>query len=184
MIPVFFTVSEGTPDDDICEKAILRMADGDNDALSVLYAQTKTAVFAYALSVLKSYHDAEDVMHDLYVTLCRSADKYKAEGRPMAWIITITKNLCLHRLRERGHLSDTPSDEILSHIPKNEGLTPDERLILSECLSTLSDEERQILVLHAVSGFKHREIAELTELPLSTVLSKYSRAVKKLKKLL
>ena len=48
-------------------------------------------------------------------------------------------------------------------------------------MEELSDEERQIVTLHAVSGFKHREIAELMELPLPTVLSKYSRALKRLK---
>ena len=48
-------------------------------------------------------------------------------------------------------------------------------------LTVLSDTERQIVVLHAVSGFKHREIAACLELPLATVLSKYHRAIKKMK---
>ena len=55
--------------------------------------------------------------------------------------------------------------------------------LLTECLKNLSDEERQIVMLHAVSGFKHREIARLLEMPLSTVLSKYNRAMKKLRKI-
>ena len=48
----------------------------------------------------------------------------------------------------------------------------------------LSDEERQIVMLHAAVGFKHREIARIMELPLSTVLSKYARALKRLKQYL
>ena len=48
-------------------------------------------------------------------------------------------------------------------------------------LTVLSDTERQIVVLHAVSGFKHREIAAMLNLPLPTVLSKYNRAIKKLR---
>ena len=51
----------------------------------------------------------------------------------------------------------------------------------AEALSTLSDEERQIIMLHVTAGLKHREIAQLLELPLSTVLSKYRRALSKLK---
>ena len=51
-------------------------------------------------------------------------------------------------------------------------------------LKALGDEERQIVLLHAVSGMKHRELSELLELPLSTVLSKYARALAKLKKAL
>ena len=53
--------------------------------------------------------------------------------------------------------------------------------MIRQCMDRLSDEERQIVVLHAVAGFRHREIGALLELPLSTVLSKYHRAIKKLK---
>ena len=50
-------------------------------------------------------------------------------------------------------------------------------------LAKLSQEERQIVVLHVVAGLKHREVAALLELPLSTVLNKYNRSLKKLEKL-
>ena len=56
------------------------------------------------------------------------------------------------------------------------------RLVLNEALAILSDEERQIVFLYSVSGLKHREIAALLQLPLSTTLSKYRRALSKLKK--
>ena len=46
----------------------------------------------------------------------------------------------------------------------------------------LSDEERQVVMLHAVSGLRHREIATLLEQPLSTVLSRYHRALAKLRR--
>ena len=55
---------------------------------------------------------------------------------------------------------------------------------LQQALSRLSGEERQIILLHAVSGLKHRETAALLELPLSTVLSKYHRGLKKLHSLM
>lgn len=48
-------------------------------------------------------------------------------------------------------------------------------------LNILSDEERQIITLHSISGLKHREIADLLNLKLTTVLSKYHRGLKKLK---
>lgn len=59
--------------------------------------------------------------------------------------------------------------------------TSEDRLILRTAMEALSDEERQIVALHALSGFRHREIAEVLELPLATVLSKYHRALKKLR---
>ena len=64
------------------------------------------------------------------------------------------------------------------------GLGDEEHLLLRACMEQLGGEERRIFLLHAVAGFKHREIAEFMELPLATVLSKYSRAVKKMRKYL
>ena len=61
------------------------------------------------------------------------------------------------------------------------GVTVEDRLLLRAALKQLSDAERQIVMLHAVAGLRHRETAALLELPLATVLSKYARAVKKLK---
>ncbi|MBO6061992.1 MAG: RNA polymerase sigma factor, partial [Clostridia bacterium] len=55
-------------------------------------------------------------------------------------------------------------------------------LPVAEALKTLSEDERQVILLHAVSGFKHRETASLLGLPLGSVLSLHSRARKKLKK--
>ena len=49
------------------------------------------------------------------------------------------------------------------------------------CIRDSSDAERQTVMLHAVAGLRHRESAVLLEMPLATVLSKYARAVKKLK---
>ena len=57
-------------------------------------------------------------------------------------------------------------------------------MMLEAVLSALSDEERQIVTLHALTGLRHREIARDLGLPLSTVLSRYSRALKKLKRCL
>ena len=55
------------------------------------------------------------------------------------------------------------------------------RMLLEHLFSILCEEERTIVVLHMINGLKHREIAELIGLPLSTVLSKYNRSLKKMK---
>ena len=61
------------------------------------------------------------------------------------------------------------------------GLDADERILLQQALGSLAEEERRSVLLHAVTGMKHREIAALLELPLPTVLSKYHRALKKMR---
>ena len=56
----------------------------------------------------------------------------------------------------------------------------EDRLVLRSLLEVLGQEERQVITLHALAGLKHREIARILDLPLATVLSKYSRGMKKL----
>ena len=55
-------------------------------------------------------------------------------------------------------------------------------MVLKTAFELLSEEECRIIILHAVSGMRHREIGELLQLPVSTVLSKYNRGLKKLRR--
>lgn len=163
---------------------MLRLADGEHAALGEIYDLTSASVYGYALSILRNRHDAEDVMHECYISIANAAASYRPEGKPLAWMLTVTKNLCYMHKRREKNASFVPIEDALGVLDTADGATPEDRIILKECLTSLSDEEREIVVLHAVSGFRHREIAEMLSLPLPTVLSKYSRAIKKLKKLL
>lgn len=166
------------------DRCIERTAACDREAFALLYQSTSGAVYAYALSVLKNRQDAEDVLHDSYVNIYQTAQAYRSEGKPMAWIMTITRNLCLHKLRERSRRAEQPDCDWDTLLRTDSGLGDEERLLLRACMDALGGEERKIFLLHAVSGFKHREIAEFMALPLATVLSKYSRAVKKMRNFL
>lgn len=161
---------------------IAETANKNKKAFEELYNITSPSVYSYSLSVLKNTYDAEDVMHDCYINIYNSAGTYKSDGKPMAWILTIAKNLCLGKLRVKKRQSDIADEDWEKSVSENDELDVEDKLVISKCMKCLSDEERQIVVLHAVAGFKHREIAEHMELALPTVLSKYNRAVKKLRK--
>ena len=78
---------------------LARVAGRDREALAELYQRTRTSVYGFALSILKNTQDAEDVLHDCYVNLYAAAAGYRSSGKPLAWILTITRNLCLMKLR-------------------------------------------------------------------------------------
>lgn len=163
------------------EQILRRVADGEKDALALLYHHTRAAVYATALSVLKNAHDAQDVSQDTFVKIWENASQYRAQGSPMAWILTITRNLAFTKLRQSARHVELDK-ETWDAIPADEqAVTAEDRYLLQSALLHLTDEERQIIISHAISGLKHREIAELLELPLATVLSKYHRALKKLR---
>ena len=165
----------------LLDNCIAEIAAGNKQALSILYEYTQSDVYAFALSTLKNSHDAEDVLHDCFVSIWNNAGSYRSQSKPMAWILTITKNLCLKILRGRAKSTQLDMEDWREHLDCGTEMTADDKVIIEECMSCLSEEERQIVVLHAVSGFKHREIAKLLDLALPTVLSKYRRTIKKLK---
>ena len=176
------TIEEGAgPDRSELEALLLRVAAGDQDAFAQIYHRTRAAVYALALSILKNTHDAQDITQDAFVRIWDSAPGYRAQGSPMAWILTITRNLARMHLRQSARhvdLDEAEWDAIPADLPD---VTPEDRHLLQTALASLSDEERRVILLHAVSGLKHREIAAVLELPLPTVLSKYHRALKKLR---
>ena len=162
------------------QQLLLHIAGGERDALAALYQRTRTAVYGLALSYLKNAQDAQDLTQDVYVQVWDCAAQYRPIGSPMGWLLTVCRSLCLMRLRrEERHAA--LSEEEWDAIPAREcGLDADERALLQGALAVLGEEERRIVLLHAVTGMKHREIAALLELPLPTVLSKYHRALKNL----
>lgn len=167
----------------VLEECIKNIALGYEDALVKLYEITKMSVYGFALSILKNVHEAEDVLQDVFIKIYDNAYSYQKSGKPMAWILTITKNLSLMKIRSKKHMIDI--DEIVEVIPSKSNYDVSEsKLLLIAAFKHISDEERNILMLHVVSGYKHREIAKLLDMSLSTVLSKYNRAIKKMRKVM
>lgn len=173
--------SSGQPPDDAL---ILRIAQGDTGALEALYRQTSASVYGYALSILKDAAAAEDVMQDTYVNVIQSAGSYRPSGKAMAWLLTITRNLALMRLRKFENKNVSFDEMFHAEDERDHFELSENRLVLSAVLQKLSEDERQIIMLHAISGLKHREVAELLGIPQATVISKYNRALAKLRGLM
>ena len=93
-----------------------------------------------------------------------------------------TPSLCMLRFRQMKRQAEfvpgQGADETgLSLIEERE-----DRIVLEAAMKVLSQEELSIIVLHSVSGMKHREISEAMQIPISTVLSRYQRGLRKLRK--
>ena len=184
---LFFTLTDTTQTaydkNSHLDEILKRLAGGDNKALEELYHETKSAIYGFSLTITKNAADSEDVLQETYLKIWANANRYTAKGTPMSWILMIAKNLSLMKLREKKKHQDLEPEEwdMEFHIPDSAGNTED-RHLLEAALNLLTLEEREIILLHAVSGLKHREIADLLDMALSTVLSKYHRALKKLRK--
>lgn len=166
---------------EIDETLFKRIGEGEKRAFCELYEQTGNAVFSYALSLLRNREDAEDAMQETFLKIRSAAHLYQPMGKPMAWVLTIARNVCLMKFRQKKHDSSIPLEEVKENLDCSQIQEEEDRLILETAFRILTREECQIIILHAVSGLKHREIGGILHLPLSTVLSKYNRGIKKLR---
>ncbi|WP_286945198.1 RNA polymerase sigma factor [Acetobacterium sp. UBA5834] len=178
------TVSTEKQKLNIDETIFTRIANDDMAAFEELYRLTERTVYAFVLSTLKNHDDTLDVVQDTYLKIRAAAHLYQPMGKPMAWVFTIARNLSISKIRSKQkndsvEMTDLENDLNFSYVSDQE-----DRLIIQTALKILSSEEIEIILLHAISGFTHREIAKNLDMKLSTVLSKYHRGLKKLKKYL
>ena len=164
------------------ESLFSRIGAGEKDAFCKLYEQTSNIVFSYALALLRNREDAEDAMQETFLKIRAAAHLYVPMGKPMAWIFTIARNICLEKCRQKKRFSGEPLDEAKEEIDFSGIKDREDRIVLETAFRVLSEEECRIILLHAVSALRHREIGALLRLPVSTVLSKYNRGLKKLRK--
>ncbi|MEL7661771.1 RNA polymerase sigma factor [Acetobacterium wieringae] len=178
------TVSTEKQKLNIDEAIFTRIANDDMAAFEELYRLTERTVYAFVLSTLKNHDDTLDVVQDTYLKIRAAAHLYQPMGKPMAWVFTIARNLSISKIRSKQkndciEMTDLENDLNFSYVSDQE-----DRLVIQTALKILSSEEIEIILLHAISGFTHREIAKNLDMKLSTVLSKYHRGLKKLKKYL
>ncbi len=191
---MFFVISDDTitrdkSKDEVIERMLLNLGNEKLSedkriwALEELYNLTRASVYGYALTTVKNPTDAEDILQDTYIQLYKGAKFYKAQGKPMAYIITVAKNLCMMKYRQSQKTVDVSEEEFVNFVAESRELSTEDKIVLETYLGKLSEEEREIVILFAVADFKHREIAEMLDMPMSTVMSKYNRAIQKLKKI-
>jgi RNA polymerase sigma-70 factor (ECF subfamily) len=169
---------------EIDEGLFRRLAKDDMSALDELYAITERTMYAYSVSLTRDHQMALDLMQDTYVKILSAAHLYKPMGKPLAWMFTIAKNLHYSNTKKEKRSIAMEPEQVADDRRFSYITDMDDRIVLEGVLSLLTEEEREIVMLHAVSGMKHKEIAEGLGLNLSTTLSKYHRALKKLREYL
>ena len=166
----------------ISDKLIKRIANYDSSAFEELYNKASGAVYGLAISILRNPADAEDVVQDTFISIYDNANKYQPNGKAMAWIFTITRNHALMKIRDRKKQNLVDPNELYDvgiDSTAEQEMQDDE--LIRVISNVLKSDERQIVMMHVMSNMKHKDIAEIMDMPLSTVLSKYRRSLKKLR---
>lgn len=139
-------------------QAVARAKQGDREALRFLYIQYADNVYGYVASLLRDDHEAEDVTQHVFAKLMTSIHKYESREVPFsAWILRVARNVAVDHLRQRRAI---PCEEVRlegEYESNDEGSL--RKTSLTEALSTLPVEQREVLVLRHLVGLSPGEIA-------------------------
>ena len=140
------------------------------------------AAYNLARWLTRSDHDAEDVVQEAYLRAVRYFDGFRG-GDAKAWLLTIVRNTAhsaWHRGREASATipidEDTPEVEDASLGPEDLLLQKASGEQLREALDALPVEFKEVVVLRELEGLSYREMAEVTQVPMGTVMSRLARA--------
>ncbi|NLZ75715.1 MAG: RNA polymerase sigma factor [Erysipelotrichia bacterium] len=170
-------------DDVLLDECLEEIASDNMDGFRKLYELTSHILYGFSLSIVKDEYSAQDCLHDSYIKIIEAAKTYVSKSKPLAWMLTITRNTCLQRLRENKKQINLTEEQWILQAKEEDDVNVVDKEFLNQCLNQLDDKERQVIILHSLTGYKFKEIAQILKLPLSTVLSRHNRAIKKLQQI-
>jgi len=176
-------------DDAELQTLLERSALGDRSAFGRLYAKTSPKLFAVSLRILGDRHEAEDALQDAYVKIWRYAERYvAARARPLTWMVAITRNVCIDRLRARrspaAALQAAEAVEDPTLRPDQRSLAKDHARRLVDCIEGLGDAQARLVRIAYFGGVTYAALAERDGVPLGTVKSRMRRALAELRRCL
>jgi RNA polymerase sigma-70 factor (ECF subfamily) len=148
------------------------------------------AAYNLARWLTRSDHDAEDVAQEAYMRAFRFFDSFRG-GDSRSWLLTTVRNTSYTWLKQnRAHELTTVFDEEI-HSEGNDAANPETTLLqgvenelLRKALEELPVEFREVVILRDLEGLSYKEIANIADLPVGTVMSRLARARKRLEQCL
>ena len=161
--------------DSIADAELVRRSrEGDADAFGALVDRYARAAYAVAMSVTGRHEDAEDAAQESFLVALQRLEECRRPDRFSAWLMTIVRNRARNLVR-REVLRDTDPIPVTagskSPTPDRDTEQSELRAQLEGALAKLPEVQREIVLLHDLEGWKHREIAERLSLPSGTVRS-------------
>jgi RNA polymerase sigma-70 factor, ECF subfamily len=166
------------------EDLVNKSRNGDDLAFKALVNRHERRVAGVVQSMLGATPEAEDVGQEVFVRFYQSMDKFKGESALSTYLIRIAINLSLNEIKKRKRqrfLFAREEEGMRVKIPDDKS---DVKEIVNFELSRLDPDFQSVVTLRMIEGYSTEETAEILKIPLGTVLSRLSRAQKKLKAVL
>ena len=174
------------------ECLLMRLADGEREALEELFNRYRLLAYRVAHRLLGNDADALDAVQEGFIKALTHLDSFQGRSTFKTWLLRVVSNAALDFGRQRGRretlsldapeTSDRESAHPLAFDDPAEGLErADLRRLLDEALATLPEAQRQTFVLHAEAELSYREVAEVLGISIGTVMSRLYYARQKLR---
>lgn len=163
------------------KELIIKAKGGDINAFTILYSRYQKKLYSYAFYRLGNSADAEDAVSDCVLSAFEQISQLKSAEAFSSWIFRILYCCCTSAMKNQinqRHMDDIADHENMLCITYDE---TDEQIELKKALALLNEEEREIVLLSVVAGFKSREIAKINGMTAGSVRSKLSRSLAKMK---
>jgi RNA polymerase sigma-70 factor (ECF subfamily) len=165
-----------------------QIAGGDGEAFRRFYDRYASLVFTFAIRLLGSRSDAEDLLQEVFLQVWRQAQSYSPErGSPEAWLITMTRSRGIDKLRStrRRDMSPLSPDEPARLEGGMRAEPPTQateaKLTLEGVLTKLPEAQRTVLELAYFDGLTQSEIAARLREPLGTVKTRMRAGLERLR---
>ena len=158
---------------------VIRVRQGDLDALGELYDRYRTQVFRTALAITRNRETAEDVLQEVFIKLHRYAVRIDTSLSLAPWLYRVTANLCYTTIsRQRRWL--TALEDVIENVMAPPSRTCPERQcerdelqnVVQQAINLLSPSQKTAIVLHYLADLSLKEIADILEVPEGTVKSR------------
>lgn len=163
-------------------------AAGDPTAFGEIVRRHRDRMWTVALRTMRDHEEAADALQDAFISAFRAAATFRAESAVSTWLHRIVVNACLDRIRKRQSRPTVPLPETDGYrepaAPGDSMAQRETRLIISDALAELPDEQRIPIVLVDVEGYSVAETASLLGIAEGTVKSRCARGRAKLAKVL
>jgi RNA polymerase sigma factor (sigma-70 family) len=162
---------------------VARARAGDLEALEVVYRAFEGPVYTIGRRICGNEEDAEDVLQETFLEVCRSIGRFRGDGSLWGWVrqVAVSKALMLLRRERKRANRSLFGGGITPDSPGTRVPDPSAPVDLEAALSRLAPVTRAVLWLHDVEGYTHEEIGEMMGRTASFSKSQLSRAHKRLR---
>jgi RNA polymerase sigma-70 factor, ECF subfamily len=167
--------------------ALVRAGRGDRSAFEAVYQATSAKLFGVCLRIFPDRHEAEEALQDAYLTIWNKAASFEAgRASPISWLVAVTRNRAIDRLRAKGKAGFASLDEaaeIADSAPLAEAqlLAAGEDAVLHGCINGLEQRDAHFIRSAFIGGATYADLAQREGEPLGTVKSRIRRALIKLR---